>query len=320
MVSVIATGASSGGRFGQLAVLLAGIAGVALIAAIGTLLGRPSASASRPAYRAGGRSAIAVKSLTVMRNRIADRTHPLVAALVVLGAGIVLAVGITYAFGLLTKAGLIVHLDRPVDRFVDRNRIAAVSRLMLTGTLLGSYTVCYTVAIAGGVIVSVLSRRWLPLLALVVAVMTEIFLQQRVGTLVHGTKPAQTTAIGAPGGFFSGGSARTLFVYGLLTYFVAGWIGLQRRQRVLLWTLVALATFVEGYSRLYLGRHWAVDIAGGWLLGGLALASFMLAAGALRPAARADAALGRSVSTSAMPEVSVRKHAFGPGAGSEIAL
>jgi membrane-associated phospholipid phosphatase len=150
--------------------------------------------------------------------------------------------------------------------------------------LLGSYPVAYTIAVTSGLIVGLLLHRWLPLCALVAAVPTENFLQGHMTAFVHGTKPAQALAVGPPGGFFSGGSARTLIVCGLLAYFL-GWLGLARRQRSLIWTLTALATLGEGYSRLYLGRHWAVDIVGGWVFGALVLASFVFAAEALRPSA-----------------------------------
>lgn len=281
MVSASVSQLSSTGSFGQTLVVLAGLAGVVLIAAIGTRLGRGPAEA--PASW-GGHVAAAGKRLARIRGTVGRRSRPVVAAGLALAGGLALAVIVTCAIGLLTKVGVVVHLDRRLGHLVDGHRVALVTRLMLTATLLGSYPVVYTIAVAGGLTVAVLSRRWSPLLALVAAVTTETLMQKFIAGLVHSTKPAQALAVGPPGGFFSGGSARTLIVCGLLAYFL-GWLGLARRQRALLWTCVALSTFIEGYSRLYLGRHWAVDIVAGWVAGALVLAAFVFSADGLRPVA-----------------------------------
>jgi membrane-associated phospholipid phosphatase len=277
-VTVIAA-VSSTGSFGAALVILAGVAGLALIAAIGTWSGRRSAAVKTPR---GGPVATARKSIAEARDAIACRTHPLVAAALMLILGTAVALVVTYAFGRMTKLGMIVKADHPVDTFVDTHRVGLVSRLMLTATQLGSYTVDFTIAVTGGLLAWVLSRRWLPFVALGLAIPTEIFLQQRMDALVHGAMPAQSVAIGPPGPYFSGGSARTLIVCGLLAYFVQS-LGLERRQRARLWTLVALAAFLEGYSRLYLGRHFAIDIVGGWVFGSLFLVSVVLAVDVLRP-------------------------------------
>jgi membrane-associated phospholipid phosphatase len=281
IVSVIAMSPASASLAGQAAVVLAGVAGVVLVVAVAL---RPARRAESLASRRAGRVATWARTLASLRDGLGRRTHPAVAAAVALAAGLAVSVAVSYAAGLLTKAGVVVRLDRPVDRFVDGHRLAAVVHLMLTGTLLGSYPVVYSIAAVTGLIVGAIVRRWLPLIVAVAAVPTEIVIQKLLSGLVHGTKPAQALAIGSPGGYFSGGSARTLIACGLLAYF-AGWTGLARERRVLLWAVAAIASFAEGYSRLYLGRHWAVDIVGGWLLGALVLASIIFAVEALRPAA-----------------------------------
>ncbi|MDQ1655188.1 MAG: superfamily, partial [Cryptosporangiaceae bacterium] len=45
------------------------------------------------------------------------------------------------------------------------------------------------------------------------------------------------------------------------------------RWRTAAWAVVALAAGVEGYTRIYLLKHWATDAVGGWLFGGLVLAA-----------------------------------------------
>lgn len=265
---------------GQFLVVLAGVTGAALIVALGLgLVYRPQALAG---FREG-RLAAAYRAAGCARGAISRRYGPATAAVVTVLAGLVIAVAVTYGAGMLTKAGPVIRLDRPLDRFVDSHRVAFVTSLMTIGTRLGSYLVVFTIAVVGGLIIGARSHRWLPLLVLVAAVPTEIWAQRAVALLVHGAKPAPALSVGPAGTFFSGGSARSLLICGLLAYFL-GWLGSGRRLRAFLWTCVALATFCEGYSRLYLGRHFTVDILGGWLFGLLALAAFAFAAGALRPA------------------------------------
>lgn len=307
MVNAIAMQPSASSRVGQLVVVLAGIAVVTLIVTVGARLARQPDAATVP--RPAGRLAALVAPLSRLRDSLARRSHPAVAAVVVLAAGLAGTIVISYAVGEAAKLGVVVRLDRPLDHFVDGHRLAAMVHLMLNGTLLGSDQVVYTIAVVTGLIIWVLTRRWLPLIAAVAAVPTEIALQRLMKMLVHGTKPAQAVAIGPPGAYFSGGSARTLIACGLLAYFV-GWIGLAHWQRVALWTSAVLATFVEGYSRLYLGRHWAVDIFGGWLVGAMVLATFIFAAQALRSTADAKVAADRPPS--------VRVRALQPLSGSEI--
>ncbi len=56
----------------------------------------------------------------------------------------------------------------------------------------------------------------------------------------------------------------------------------SRRSVVAAWTATALLAFAEGWSRMYLGRHWMVDVLGGWLFGALIMV-VLLAAATLLP-------------------------------------
>ena len=42
----------------------------------------------------------------------------------------------------------------------------------------------------------------------------------------------------------------------------------------MVWLLaVSTLAYLEGFTRVYLGRHWVLDIPGGWLLGAAVLAA-----------------------------------------------
>jgi membrane-associated phospholipid phosphatase len=301
---LIAAQATTPGSLGQVIVPLAGLAVIVLIVAAGIWLGN-----HRPALvdRGRRRVAAAVKPLAGLRDRLARENHPVIAAGIALMAALAGAVIVIYAVGLFTKLGAVVHLDRPFDLYVDRHRVTSLTHLMLAVTLLGSYPVVFTIAVTGGIVIGVLTRRWLPLLVLVGSILAEKLIQRVIISLVHGPTPAQAMAVGPPGPYFSGGTARTIIVCGLLVYFL-GWLGLQRRQRAMLWAGVALIAFLECFSRLYLGRHFAVDIAGGWVAGITILAAFAFAAGALRWEAGPTPSPGPDPASAAPPVAETGSH------------
>jgi membrane-associated phospholipid phosphatase len=310
-----------GGPAGQAVLVLAGTAGVVLIAAIGAWLAwrRPSPRPRR--VPAAG----VLAGLRRARGAAVQEWSPALAATVALLAGLAAAVVVTYLFGRLTLSGPIVRLDHSIASFAAQHRVPSMSHLMLTATLLGSYPVISAVVVTGGVAIGVFSGRWAPLVILAVAEVAEKEIQRAIGLAIHTVKPPHSSAIGAVGGYFSGGSARVVLIFGLFAYFLH-WAGARGRRSTLLWTFVALAGFIEGYSRLYIGRHWVADIVGGWLFGGLALAAFAFAAGALRgggeplatgPGA-ADMAAGASGPPAAIPaprQDSRGRHAYAEAGG-----
>ncbi len=80
------------------------------------------------------------------------------------------------------------------------------------------------------------------------------------------------------GAYPSGGVARLICIYGLIIYLVLRRLNLTRtRWAVGAWAVLALATYTEAYSRLYLGKHWISDIVGGLIFGLLLLAVLIAA-------------------------------------------
>ena len=71
-------------------------------------------------------------------------------------------------------------------------------------------------------------------------------------------------ASAAGSSFPSGHSAQSLATFAALTVVVtAGW----RPARAAGWVVTALVAGGVGWSRVYLGMHWATDVAAGWLIG-----------------------------------------------------
>jgi hypothetical protein len=116
-------------------------------------------------------------------------------------------------------------------------------------------------------------RRWVGPVLVASVLVLERQVQLVIGFFVAQTKPPTTLA-----SFPSGGVARVLAIYGFIV-----WVFLRLRARpawrttVVVWTMVALFAFLEGFARAALLLHWPFDIPGGWLLGIMILAAMIAA-------------------------------------------
>jgi membrane-associated phospholipid phosphatase len=115
---------------------------------------------------------------------------------------------------------------------------------------------------------------WIPLVAVPVAYVFEKFGQMALAKVVA-RQP--TPLLPADFGTFpSGGCGRIIIVYGVVWYLLTlRFPQMGRPGRVIGFTVLALFVFVEAYSRLFLIKHWGLDIVGGLLFGTLMLLSFI---------------------------------------------
>jgi membrane-associated phospholipid phosphatase len=217
-----------------------------------------------------------------LRRRLGDGGRPwlvLLSALVLVG-GMAALLLVTWGIGVLTKTGPVMRLDRPVYDWFVGHRAAWLTGPVLFFTGIGNYQATAVISVVAGVALALRRRTVLPLV-LLSTVLVEKYLQQWVGALAHAPKPPVSSAIGPVGGFPSGGSARVLLVCGMAAWLLAEQRS-SRRLVVAAWTVTALLAFAEGWSRMYLGRHWMVDVLGGWLFGALIMV-VLLAAATLLP-------------------------------------
>lgn len=249
-----------------LALFLAGVAAVALVVA--GLLRRPVGGASTPG-RLPARVAAAQQGLLV------GLTGP-GAALAVLLAGVAAVVALLWPLGVVVKA-LQPRVDVPLFRFArDRQGHPTWTHVNDVLTLMGNRPQVKLVCVVSAVVLALVWRRrawWLPPVVIAAAFGAEKYGQKILTKVVARGHPPTTL-----GSFPSGGCARLIAIYGVILYVV---VLSQRRPAPTtsrwLFGLLALAAYVEGYTRIYLLKHWFTDVVAGWLFGSLLLFVLMAA-------------------------------------------
>ena len=224
------------------------------------------------------------------RTDLARRTWVgvLVVSLAWLLVGFVAVVALGWVFGELVRFPPAVAVDRAVYRFFLRGRAPALDTVWNTVTRVGDVAFVTVAAVVIGVVFSILRRSPLPALLAALSVVGERALQRGLELAVGSPAPSAALAVGKPGPFPSGGAARAMATYGLAAFLV--WTMRPRaRVAVAAWAVAAALIFVEGYTRVYLGRHWPVDVLGGWLAGALWLLVLIGLDALARPSAGASA-------------------------------
>ncbi|HBW17733.1 MAG TPA: hypothetical protein DEH11_01285 [Actinobacteria bacterium] len=191
--------------------------------------------------------------------------------LVTLAAGGAVTLLSSWAAGRLAQKEPVTRPSRRLYEYCRLHRSATVSRrLEQVVTTLGDYSVIAPFSALVGGMIAYERRDWKPLPLLLGGLAAEVALQKSLKRLVRGTVPPQESSIGPPGDYPSGGAARTVITFGLLAHLLAQrWSSPAERRAV--WLLATALMAAQGGSRLYLGRHWPEDVAGGWLFGWLIL-------------------------------------------------
>lgn len=133
-------------------------------------------------------------------------------------------------------------------------------------------------ALAAFAVAAVVLRRQSFVLAavLLAAMPVEKHLQSWVSRTLHGSAPAAADAVGGVGLFPSGGCTRIVIICGLVGYLLARGYR-SPRMSVGIGVGCVLIGYFEGFTRIYLGKHWFVDCLGGLFFGSALLAVFITA-------------------------------------------
>ncbi|HEU5155429.1 MAG TPA: phosphatase PAP2 family protein [Streptosporangiaceae bacterium] len=222
--------------------------------------------------------------LTTARAQLRQTLGPIGAWVVLCGAGLAVSVAVLWPLGRLALS-LENAWDRPVfEWFRAHPAGAGWQRLNEVLTQLGNRPPIYAVAASAAIILVVFAprRRWVPPALIVMAVLIEQYV--RVGLLRVVDRGHPPTSDGT---WPSGGVGRIIAIYGFVV-FLTFWCARRRglrvangRTAIAAGGLIAVMVTVEGYTRLYLLKHWLTDVLGGYVFGGLLLAVFVYAGRAL---------------------------------------
>lgn len=188
---------------------------------------------------------------------------------------------VLWGFGELSLLDAVERIDHPILEYVAERRVAWVTDVMSSVTWIGSYE--FTVGLGGAVGLWLLAvKRWWLAPVLLAAAWLEVLVVQNFlqDSWVVGSAPPDALALGPAGPYPSGGAARITVVVVLAAAFLIRAYG--RRVGRWLWAGATLLVLLEVVSRIYLARHWVIDIVGGVLMGAL-LAGGLALAGSFLP-------------------------------------
>ena len=232
--------------------------------------------------RAAGRVRIAVEGLVTAFGRPGGAL-----AVALLWAAVVVAV--FWPLGELAHS-LEDAVDWPVLGWIGPRRNPSFEEFNWFYTALGDRQPLKWVTGVGAVVFAVLwgRRFWIPLVAIGAQFPLEQYVQAIVSGMVDRGHPP--TGLGS---YPSGGIARIVMVFGTLALFAALTWRMSRRGHIALGTVVLVLATFEGYSRLYVQKHWFTDVVAGLLFGPALFAGYAVAVCVLAgryPGARRTAA------------------------------
>src|SRR3954452_6006576 len=193
----------------------------------------------------------------------------LVASGVVLWLGLS-AIGITLWRGLATSA--IVQGDVRVSRWFVPRRTSLLDTLTHDGTLLAETITAIALTVVLVVVFRLWLRRWRESVALLVAILGELFVFLLVTNTVDRPRPPVPRLDQAPptSSFPSGHTAAAVAFYGCVALIVLRQMAnrwLARTIALLCWCVPVIVAV----SRLYRGMHYLTDVAFGAIGGGICL-------------------------------------------------
>lgn len=172
-------------------------------------------------------------------------------------------------------------LDREITSWVVDHRTAGVTTVARSFSLLGSSKVLLPV-VASVALALVWRRRFALAGLLVVAWGGSIGLYNLTKLIVDRRRPPPGIRLATAAGssFPSGHATQSLATYVALAVVT---VAVLPRTRVLAWVLAVSLVAGVGWSRVYLGVHWATDVGAGWIMAGFWAALVVRLSGGGRP-------------------------------------
>ena len=191
-----------------------------------------------------------------LRQRLRDETP-----LLLLGAGCILLAVLFATFGSRVMAGSFAEIDRAMRENTIPGRPSAVLGFFLGVSLLGRKEILVALGLLIGSRTFRGTRWWMLLLVIGAFGCAELVDWLKANYEVARPEYGELTSASHsfPSGHASGTAAIAVFLTSVAV-----------RQKVHPWLFAsgsALITLLVGVSRIYLDKHWASDVIGGWVVG-----------------------------------------------------
>lgn len=161
----------------------------------------------------------------------------------------------------------VVAIDRRILNLIATMRTPTLDEVMYAASYLGNARTV-VILLAAALIMTLLARRWLDTVLLILAPVAAELFMAILKLLVHRPRPPLEDARIVDSGFSfpSGHATLAATFYGVVAFLL---IVRARPEwlKALIGVGAAIIVFAVGVSRVYLGAHYSTDVMAGWALG-----------------------------------------------------
>jgi len=194
-----------------------------------------------------------------------------------LTVGLAISIASLWIFLSLTEDVLhheaITRLDTTVLDWIRVHSTPAGHAIAVAISALGAPRVIVSLGLIGAVLLA-LRHKWLFLEAWIIALIGGEALNEFLKRLIQRPRPVHSTILSSQSWSFPSGHAmESLIGYGMLAYVLFVLVPWPRRQLLYIALGATLLILLIGWSRIYLGVHYASDVIGGYAAGLIWLAA-----------------------------------------------
>ncbi len=168
------------------------------------------------------------------------------------------------------------QIDMEIMNLVAAFRSTGVTKAFIFFTYLGNWQVIVGLSVIAIIILGLLKKKQ-EIIFFIAALISGEMIKELFKFLIHRQRPDVGFSLISENGyaFPSGHAVISVIFYGLVGYLIYRICKKLWQKLILLFTFF-IFIFLIGFSRIYLGVHWASDVFAGWLIGSAILAFFIV--------------------------------------------